>query len=142
MFSPLRRLAVVVSFLLALASLTPKSYAQNVTTWHNDNERTGWQQNEATLTTDSTQPGWVNQTSFGLLYQWKGVTGDVRAQPLAVTLQRSVGTCGSPCSLVFVATEQDWLYAFNATSSSSTAVWGLNLANQVPDGTGHGTAVD
>jgi hypothetical protein len=52
----------------------------------------------------------------------------VYAQPLAVTLPQNVGSCTKPCSLVFVATEQDMLYAFNAASSSQTPIWTLNLA--------------
>jgi hypothetical protein len=125
MFSPLRSLWVILCCVLALTSLAPASHAQNVTTWHNDINRTGWQQNETTLTQSN-----VNQTQFGLLWQWP-VTGAVFAQPLAVTLQQSVGTCNSPCSLVFIATEEDMLYAFNATSSSQTPVWSINLASLV-----------
>src|SRR5690348_12810206 len=37
---------VVVLCLFATSSLTSMSFAQNVTTWHNDNNRTGWQSNE------------------------------------------------------------------------------------------------
>lgn len=78
MFTPLRRRTMMFC-LLALTSLTPMSIAQNVTTWHNDSYRTGWQQNETTLT-----PQNVSATnSFGLLWQWP-VTGRVYAQPLAV----------------------------------------------------------
>jgi hypothetical protein len=101
------------------------SFAQNVTTWHNDNNRTGWQQNETILS-----PSTVNQTSFGLLWQWP-VDGYVFAQPLAVTLPQSVGSCGSPCSLIFVATEQDNLYAFSASSPLSNWVWKLDLAGYI-----------
>jgi hypothetical protein len=59
MLSPLRRLWIVASCLFALTSLTSASYAQNVTTWHNDNNRTGWQQNETSLTTST-----VSQSTF------------------------------------------------------------------------------
>jgi len=55
MHSPLRPLRVIMLCLLALTSLTHTSltltsHAQNVWTWHNDNNRTGWQQNETILT--------------------------------------------------------------------------------------------
>jgi hypothetical protein len=127
MFSPLR-LRVVVSYLLALTLLAVVSHAQNVTTWHNDNNRTGWQPNETSLTADSTQPGYVIEGNFGLLYQW-AVVGDVRAQPLAVAnVQTGYPNCSPSCNLVFVATEQDLLYAFNATSPSNTPVWSVDLA--------------
>jgi hypothetical protein len=99
--------------------------AQNVTTWHNDNYRTGWQQNETALTASS-----VNQAGFGLLWQWP-VTGAVFAQPLAVANVQNVQNCPSPCNLVFISTEQNWLYAFNAASSSPTPVWSKMVATAV-----------
>jgi len=99
--------------------------AQNVTTWHNDNNRTGWQQNEPTLTTSS-----VAQTPFGLLWQWQ-VTGPVFAQPLAVANVSTQKTnCTPSCDLVFIATEKDMLYAFNAAPSAQAnpLVWSVDLA--------------
>ena len=92
----------------------------NVWTWHNDVNRTGWQQNETCLT-----PKQLTTTNgFGLLYQW-GVTGRAYAQPLAVTLNQNVGSsCTSPCNLLLVATEKDYLYAFNAANGQ--LVWGSN----------------
>jgi len=129
--SPLRGLSAAISCLLALTFLTVVSQAQNVTTWHNDLNRTGWQQNETTLSPATISP----TNAFGLLQQWP-VTGYIYAQPLAVTLQQSVGSCANPCSLVFVATEQDMLYAFNTTSTGGY-VWSLDLAGAVG-----GTAVD
>jgi hypothetical protein len=83
MLSPLRRLSAAMFCMLAFTSLTSMSYAQNVTTWHNDNNRTGWQQNETTLCA-SAQTGCtqVTRTSFGLLWQW-GVTGRIYAKPLS-----------------------------------------------------------
>ena len=114
--------------LFAISFLTSMSFAQNITTWHNDNNRTGWQQNETTLYATGT--GHVSQSNFGLLWKWP-VDGYVFAQPLAVTLLQTVGSCANPCSLVFVATEQDMLYAFNASSSSSTPIWSLDLAGYI-----------
>jgi hypothetical protein len=72
MHSPLRRLRTGVICLLAFTSLASMCVAQQlctgttacVTTWHNDNNRTGWRPNETALTTTS-----VNQTNFGLLWQ-------------------------------------------------------------------------
>jgi hypothetical protein len=140
MFTPLRRRTMMFC-LLALTSLTPMSIAQNlctgttpcVTTWHNDNNRTGWQQNETSLTTTGSTP--VSQTNFGLLWQWP-VTGRVYAQPLAVAnVPTGFTNCKPSCNLVFVATEQDMLYAFNAAPSAqppnTPLVWSLNLAQQV-----------
>ncbi len=143
MFSPLRSLLIVVSCLLAVSSLTTLSLAQLcptgtpcVTTWHNDLGRTGWQQNEATLTADPNQPGAVNQTTFGLLYQWATGTSRVYAQPLAVS-NVPISGCTNNCpNVIFIATNEDMLYAFNATSSSGATIWPpLNLAT-VPNPNG------
>jgi hypothetical protein len=73
-------LILTVSFVLLSSSAT----GQNVATWHNDNYRTGWQQNEATLS-----PSSVSQSTFGLLWQYTNgtggpIAGQVYAQPLAI----------------------------------------------------------
>ncbi len=111
-----------MTYLLVFSSLTSSSYAQNVWTWHNDNNRTGWQPNETAL-----KPSTVSQSTFGLLWHWP-VNGFVRAQPLAVTNVQTIYTGCQPCNLVFVATEGDVLYAFKADSNSQTAVWSRDLA--------------
>jgi hypothetical protein len=103
-----------------------------VTTWHDDNNRTGWQPNEPSLSPSTVSP----LNAFGLLWQWT-VTGPVFAQPLAVANVPNVSGCASPCNLVFISTENDMLYAFNSASSSSTAVWSVDLAGSVG-----GTSVD
>lgn len=142
MFSPLRRALVLMPCLLALTSITAVSVAQQlcsgttpcVTTWHNDLNRTGWQPNEPSLS-----PATVNQSMFGLLWQWT-VTGPVFAEPLAVTFPQTIGTCNNPCGLVFISTENDMLYAFNSAPSaqqSDPLVWSVNLAGSVG-----GTSVD
>ncbi|MGH9499664.1 MAG: hypothetical protein ACRD3L_11040 [Terriglobales bacterium] len=105
----------------------------DVTTWHNDICRTGWQSHESTLTAATGQTGSVNQTSFGLLWQWS-FPGGVAAQPLAVSGVHASGC--NPCDLIFIATENDMLYAYNAASDSTTAIWSRDLA-----ATAGGTAV-
>jgi hypothetical protein len=83
----------------------------------------------------------VSQSNFGLLWQWgtaaNPLVGYVFAQPLAVAGVQTTFTNCQPCDLVLVATEQDMLYAFNATSSATTPVWSKDLAQAVG-----GTAVD
>jgi hypothetical protein len=87
--------------LLALTPLTLVSHAQNVWTWHNDNNRTGWQQNETILKQSS-----VYSPNFGLLWQWNNVAGRTYAQPLAVaSVPTSFSNCKPNCDLVFIATE-------------------------------------
>jgi hypothetical protein len=108
--------------------LTCSAGAQNVTTWHNDINRTGWQQNETVLT-----PSAVS-SNFGLIWQYTGLSGAIYAQPLVYSVNAAVGSAGScsaPCTEVIIATERDMLYAFNANSSSNTPLWSLDLAGAV-----------
>src|ERR1700757_2957546 len=65
--------AIPLLALLAYASCAP---AQDVTTWHYDNARTGVQSAETILT-----PANVNSAHFGKLFGFS-VLGDVYAQPL------------------------------------------------------------
>jgi hypothetical protein len=80
-----------------------------VTTYHNDNYRSGANTNETTLTTAN-----VNAQSFGKLLALP-VTGAVYAQPLYVP---GVNINGTSHNLVFVATEHDQVYAFDANSGA------------------------
>ncbi|HEY6387847.1 MAG TPA: hypothetical protein VIX91_19390 [Candidatus Acidoferrum sp.] len=90
----------------------------NVATYHYDNLRTGQNLNETILT-----PANVNSTTFGKLGAFT-VDGRVDAQPLylsAVTIP-SVGTK----NVLYVATEHDSVYAFDADSvngNTSTFLW-------------------
>jgi hypothetical protein len=108
----------------SLVLLTSSAEAQDVTTWHNNIGRTGWQSSETSLT-----PSNAVFNSFGKVFQYTllGTTEDVYAQPLAVS---NVAVTGChplyPCDVVYIATEQDVLYAFDATSS--TKFWSTDLA--------------
>jgi len=103
-------------FLFALVCVSSLR-AQDVLTYHNDNARTGQALAETILT-----PGNVNSTQFGKLFQ-VNVDGKVDAQPLyasAVTIP-SQGTH----NVLFVATEHDSVYAFDA--DSGTQLWNVSL---------------
>src|SRR5580698_7111170 len=113
------RLSLSLLFLAAFMSLTGSSIAQDVTTWHYDNNRTGWQQNETTLNITNVA------TNFGKIFQYN-VGGAVYAQPLALGGVSGMANCSGTCDVVFIATEEDMLYAFDATSS--TQFWSANLA--------------
>ena len=98
-------------------------FPQNVVTQHNDNARSGAQLAETTLT-----PANVNETQFGLLYD-RHVLGTLLAQPLYV---HGVTTVRGLKNLIFVATADDVVYAFDANDMSPDTT--INVP--APDGTG------
>src|ERR1700674_3148742 len=83
----------------------------DVLTYHYDNQRTGQNLNETALT-----PANVNSTKFGKLGEFP-VDGRVDAQPLYLS-QVSIG--GQKKNVLYVATEHDSVYAFDADSISGT----------------------
>jgi hypothetical protein len=123
---PLRPLFVSLSLLFLgafMVSLTGSSQAQAVTTWHNDIGRTGWQPSETVLT-----PANAIYHSFGKVFQYT-VSGEVYAQPLAVPDVAVTGCHPTfPCDVIYVATEQDKLYGFDATGSTTSPFWSVDLA--------------
>lgn len=137
----MRRTRFVSSLLFCVASVLLASVAQaqnicptpsipDVTTWQNDNCRTGWQQNESILTPTSLAAG-----PFGFLWNYT-TAGAVDAEPLAVSgLQNVPGCSTNPCSLVFIADEEDNVYAFDA--ASNTQIWSTNAGQSVLGGEGY-----
>ncbi len=98
----LRRLCAV----LALSAIASCAGAQDVTTWHYNNGRTGVQSNETTL-----MPSNVSSSSFGKVFSLP-VIGDIYAQPLY--LGQYMMKDGSLHNVLIVATAQDYVYAFDA----------------------------
>src|SRR5260370_4704811 len=90
-----------------------------VLTWHNDNARTGQNLQETTLT-----PANVNSAMFGRLFTIT-VDGKVDAQPLYVPAP-TIPTLGVH-NVLFVATEHDSGYAFDADTGSQ--LWHVFLQN-------------
>jgi hypothetical protein len=89
------------------AGLTSTLHGQaNVLTWHNDNSRTGQNLQETIL-----KPSNVNASAFGKLATLS-VDGKVDAQPLYVN-SISIPSKGTH-NVLYVATEHDSLYAFDA----------------------------
>src|ERR1700677_3584994 len=109
------------SMLLSAAVLSGQV---SVLTWHNDNARTGQNLQETILT-----PANVKSTTFGRLATLS-VDGKVDAQPLyvsAVTIpNRGVH------NVLYVATENDSLYAFDADTFAQLLQVSLLGANEVP----------
>jgi hypothetical protein len=84
-----------------------------VTTYHNDNYRTGWNSTESTLT-----PANVNSSSFGLLAKVE-VDDQVDAQPLIVPgVVITAGKYQGTHDVVYVATGNDTVYAIDADAGT------------------------
>jgi hypothetical protein len=106
-----------------LAALQAGWAQVSVTTYHNDNARTGQNLSETTLT-----PANVNPNGFGLLFV-QPVDGYIYAQPLYVP---NVSIGGQTHNVAFVATENDSVYAFDADSAAganASPLWHVSFIN-------------
>ena len=111
--SPARSGTVSVSVTLPAVPLFT-----DVLTYHYDNARTGQNLREKVLT-----PVNVKTATFGKLYSFP-VDGAVYAQPLYVS-NLSVG--GRLRNVVFVATEHDSVYAFDADNQADAPLWQVSF---------------
>jgi hypothetical protein len=89
-----------------------------VTTYHNNVSRTGANTNETTL-----NPSNVNSSTFGKKHAYP-VDGQVYAQPLYLP---NVTIGGTTHNVVYVATENDSVYAFDADGLVSTPLWKVHF---------------
>ncbi len=96
-----------------------------VTTQHNDVNRTGANTSEMVLNTST-----VNSNSFGKLFA-RSVDGQIYAQPLY--LSAVIVPNKGVHNVVYVATEHDSVYAFDADDSKSAPpLWQVSLGTSVP----------
>jgi hypothetical protein len=123
-------LLVAAALGAACLSAAPMASAQvNVTTEQNDVGRTGQNLNETILTTAN-----VNAAQFGLLFS-QPVASPIRTQPLYLS---GITINGATHNVVFVATQNDLVYAFDAnsnTGANATALWSISLLD-----TAHGAS--
>ncbi|MGD0404555.1 MAG: Ig-like domain-containing protein [Candidatus Acidiferrales bacterium] len=118
-----------VSILSVTNHTSNSSGFAGVVTQHNDIGRTGQNLAESILT-----PANVNTTTFGKLFS-QAVDGEVYAQPLYVP---HVTIGGSVHNVLYVATEGDSVYAFDADSNAggnAAALWHASMID-----TAHGAA--
>ena len=105
-----------------------------VYTYHNDHGRSGANTQEYALT-----PANVNTTSFGKLFSCT-VDGAVYPQPLWVA---NLSINGATHNVLFVGTNNNSLYAFDADANPCQQLWQVSLVDAAHGGTsGEGTAND
>jgi PQQ-like domain len=96
----------------------------NVTTYHNDNSRTGQNLQETILTTSN-----VNSTKFGKIFS-QPIDGYSYSQPLYVS-NVAIPSRGVH-NVIYVATMNDSVYAFDAdsnTGSNAQPLWHVSFTN-------------
>ena len=121
---PITRLA---GFFFVLCLGVPLAWVQNnvqnnVLTQHNDNARSGLNPNETRLT-----PANVNVSSFGKLFT-QSVDGVIAGQPLYAS--QLLMNDGKTHNVVYVATQNNSVYAFDADSAlgnNASPLWSVSL---------------
>jgi outer membrane protein assembly factor BamB len=108
----LKRLLPFIALLV-----TASAFAVDVTTYHNDNARTGQNLSETILT-----PANVNVTGFGKLFVLS-VDGKVDAEPLYLAAVTFPGQ--GTHNALYVVTEHDSVYAFDADTGAQ--LWKVSM---------------
>jgi hypothetical protein len=104
-----------------LPCIQPATSYAGTFTYHNDNTRTGQNLNETVLTWAN-----VNQAQFGKKFSYP-LDGIAYASPLYVANVAIPGQ--GVCNVVYVATEHDSVYAFDADGVNSHPLWKVSFIN-------------
>ena len=107
--------AIILYVVLVGFVAYPTAAQTSVLTYHNDNQRTGQYLTETVLT-----PANVNSATFGKIFSFPTV-GNIYAQPLYMSAVTVTGK--GTFNTVFVATENDSVYAFDADGIVTTPLW-------------------
>jgi hypothetical protein len=107
-------------FATAGVTIIPSNALAGVYSWRNDNSLTGQNQHESELT-----PSSVGPSTFGKLFGCP-VDGAIFAQPLYVA---NVAMANVTHNVVYVATEHDSVYAFDADANSCQILWQVSFIN-------------
>jgi outer membrane protein assembly factor BamB len=123
-----RLLPLFAALLLACCILSARAATgadQSVLTYHDNNARTGLNDHETAL-----KPSNVNSSHFGLIRVMR-VDGKVNAEPLYLS---NVTIDGARHNVVYAATENDSVYAFDADSGRQ--LWKISILanNEKPSG--------
>lgn len=115
-----RRLMLACFLLFSAGELPRRAYAQVLTSQY-DNARTGCTQRETVLT-----PRNVNSNQFGKLFALP-VDGSVYTQPLYMPRLEIPGK--GVHNVIFIATEHDSVYAFDADGNPREPLWHVSFIN-------------
>lgn len=115
-------IGIVAVALLCISPIALQAQV-NVTTYHNDNARTGQNAQETILT-----PANVNASQFGRLFTI-AVDGYVYAQPLYEADVQNIA--GGTHNVLYIATEHDSVYAIDADSGA--ILWQRSFINPGSD---------
>jgi hypothetical protein len=113
--------AIAIAMVFALCPDAAGAPTAGIFTYHNDNARDGQNLNETILT-----PANVNSKTFGKLFS-RAVDGYVYAEPLYVNSVQ-IPNAGVR-EVVYVATEHDSVYAFDATGAIAKPFWKASFVN-------------
>jgi hypothetical protein len=100
---------------VAIPGVAAAADTVNVTTYHYDNYRTGWDSSETTLTPSRVKYAGSTGKTFKMT-SFTALDDQVDAQPLIVTGQTITGQGNH--NVVYVATENDSIYAIDADSGA------------------------